>query len=69
MKISLMKFHANSIKCYTNNVLTTFLDINYLKYYGIGMRVLYYTKAKYLNLLKILKMNEGLTNLEQHDGE
>ncbi len=53
---------------YFNNVLTIFLGLEHGSYVVVyeGSRLLYFIKTI---LICVLKMNEGLTGLEQHEDE
>ncbi len=54
---------------YFNNVLIMFLDLEHFSYVAVYGRVRKLSDLIRNILISIPKMNEGLTRLEQHEGE
>ncbi len=54
---------------YFNDVLTTFLDLDRVRILAVYLRVRELSEFIKNILICVLKINEGLTGLERHEGE
>ncbi len=54
---------------YFNNVLATFLSLDRVRILAVYVRVRELLEFIQNILICVLKMNEGLTGLERHEGE
>jgi len=60
--------HYSHVDCF-NDVFSTFLDLESGDYIAIYGRVIYLSDFIKNILICVLKMNEGLTGVERHEGE